>query len=327
MINVNLSDLIIINPDTEDGKNPPGKPQGKEKKGQSPKERTNPGAVPRPDFDDSDTEGVGILRTVDSQIKDDRKQVETRGTLGEAGTITNVSRNWETLASSALSGGSSGLTELAKKLIQGLITSKPKVNWKKELKNFFDWGFGGEEEVLPNRRFLGRGDILYGSKPKEKESVRTLVVAVDTSGSISKKQVAVFLNECSHLCKIFDFDKMIVIYCSDDIGVNGRGGIEYVRTGGKIQLDSAGNPANWASTGGNAKGFAPPFAWCEKNKIEPSGFIYMTDTGANYPSVSSFGISKYQKRVFWFICTADTHNLPPFGRHAIIPIDRDGNFC
>jgi len=325
MINVSIGDLIIINPDTAG--NPPGKGPGEEKEGQLPLEIDNPGDVPRPDFDDSDVTRVGIQRSINKDILDDKKQVQSRGELGEAGTITNVSKNWDTLATSALSGGSGGLSAIARRMIQGLITAKPKVNWKKELKNFFDWGFGGEEDVLPNRRFIGGGDVLYGTKPKDKESVRKLVVAVDTSGSISKKQGAVFLNECSHLCQMFDFDEMIIIYCSDDIGINGKGGIEIVKHGRKIEMDSAGNPANWVSTGGNAKGFAPPFAWCEKNKIVPSAFIYMTDTGGHYPSVSSFGISKYQKKVFWFICTADTYNLPPFGRHANIPIDRDGNFA
>lgn len=326
MINVSIGDLIIINPDTSTD-DLPVKGSGKEEQGQLPLERDNPGDVPRPDFDDSDVERVGIQRSINRDILDDKKQVQSRGELGEAGTITNVSKNWDILTNSSLSAGSGGLSAAGRRMIQDLITVKPKVNWKKELKNFFDWGFGGEEDVLPNRRFIGRGDVLYGTKPKEKESVRKLVVAVDTSGSISKKQGAIFLNECSHLCKMFDFDEMIIIYCSDDIGINGRGGIEIVKHGRKIEMDSAGNPANWVSTGGNAKGFAPPFAWCEKNRIVPSAFIYMTDTGAHYPSVSSFGISKYQKKVFWFICTADESNLPPFGRYAIIPIDRDGNFA
>ena len=152
-------------------------------------------------------------------------------------------------------------------------------------------------------------------------------MAVDTSASISKKQGAVFLNECNHLCKIFDFDEMIVIYCSDDIGINGKGGIERVKKGKKVELKPDGTPKNWVSTGGNSKGFAPPFAWCQENKIVPSAFIYLTDTGATYPSASAFGIPKYKNKIFWFICSLDgEQRLPPFGRYAIIPMDQDGNF-
>lgn len=324
MIDVNLGDIVILNPTTvntgKSGKNVSGKEDNS-----SPLEIENPGDVPRAGFDDSEKERTGIQRSV-SDVKDDGKQHSTRSTLGEAGTIFDVSRKWEKLANAAVSRSMSGMSDVAKGLLRGLISNKPKVNWKKELKKFFDWGFSGQEDVLPNRRFIGRGDVLYGTKPKEKESVRTLVVAVDTSGSISKKQGAVFLNECNHLCKMFDFDEMIVIYCSDDIGINGKGGIEKVKRGQKIKMNPDGTPHYWLSTGGNDGGFAPPFAWCQNNRIVPSAFIYLTDTGADYPSATAFGIPKYKNKVFWFICTAGATNLPPFGRYAIIPMDYEGNF-
>ncbi len=327
MIEVNLDELVILNPDKMEGKseNGPGRKGGKEQI-DVPTERENPGEVPIPDFDDSEKTRTGIARGI-SKVTDDGKQHTTKSTLGDAGTIFDVSKKWEKLANAALSKAGSGLSSQAKMLLTGLISTKPKVNWKKELKKFFDWGFSGQEDTLPNRRLLGSGDILYGTKPKEKETVRTLVVAVDTSGSISKKQGAVFLNECNHLCKMFDFDEMIVIYCSDDIGINGKGGIERVKRGKKIELNPDGSPKNWLSTGGNDGGFAPPFAWCEKNKIVPSAFIYLTDTGAEYPSATAFGIPKYKNKVFWFICSLwGQENLPPFGRYAIIPMDQEGNF-
>jgi hypothetical protein len=321
MINVNLADILILNPDTGQPGTPGGQKQGgKEDEGGVPGELENPDEVPKVEFDDSDKQGPGIERGFSTPGGDTGKQYTTQSSLGDAGTISEITRKWERLAQESMSRGMSGLGDKAKNLLRAMTSKKSKVNWKKELKKFFDFGFDKFEDVLPNRRHLGRGDVLYGTRKAEKESVRKLVVAIDTSSSISKKQCEVFLNECQHLGKMFDFDEMIIIYCSDDIGVNGKGGIERIKKGQKISMGA------WASTGGNAKGFAPPFAWCQDNKILPSAFIYLTDTGGAFPAVTQFGIPKYKNKVFWFICTASDYTIPPFGRYSVIPMDRDGNF-
>jgi len=215
-----------------------------------------------------------------------------------------------------MSSGAKQLSDKAKRILMEMTTNKPKVNWKKELKKFFDQAFNQYEEVIPSRRHIGRGDVLYGRKKVGSDTLKKLVVAVDTSGSISKSQIKVFFEEVWSLSTKYDMDETIIIYCSDGID-----GIDVVKKGKKPDL------SKYASTGGNAGGFAPPFAYLEKNKINPSAVIYLTDSFAEYPRVDQYGINKYKQKVFWFICNATKDfNKPPFGRYIHVPMDQKGNF-
>ena len=67
--------------------------------------------------------------------------------------------NWADISNQALS--RSKLSDKAKRLIRTLKTSEPLVDWKKELKKFFDNTFKSTEWVLPNKRFLSGGDIIW----------------------------------------------------------------------------------------------------------------------------------------------------------------------
>ena len=111
------------------------------------------------------------------------------------------------------------------------------------------------------------------------------------------------------MVKKFDADKTIIIYCSDDID-----NIDIVKKGGDPDFTKI------ASTGGNRRGFIPPFQWVEKNKINPSVFVYLTDTGGEMPDPSRYGIRKYAKKTFWFICSPMIYNQPTFGKIIHVPV-------
>jgi predicted metal-dependent peptidase len=312
MIEVNVEDIVIINPgtvpqtpnETEDEgelqpdaelENPPEKPSaGKTAAGSARIQRSFAPV----------TGGIGK-----PQIK------KAESTLGKAGTIYDVAQKWDKLANEAVSRGMSGMSDTAKMLLRDLISTKAKVNWRIVLKKFFDKIFNKEEDVLPNRRLLGTGDILYGTKKSDSDELKTLVIAIDTSGSISKKQCSVFLNEVYNLTKTFEFDQTVIIYCDDNIP---KGAVDRVKKKGKLDLEK------WQGGGGTA--FAPPFAWCEDNKIVPTAFIYFTDMEGPFPSVNSFGIKKYKDKVLWFVITPGGYKKPPFGKHIQVPIDNQGNF-
>lgn len=193
-----------------------------------------------------------------------------------------------------------------------------------------DSALGGWEDVLPNKRFLSGGDVIYGTRPAGKDTLRTLVLPVDTSGSISKDQIGTFLGEVFSLSTKFEIDVVYIVYCSDSID-----SIDVVPKGKKPDLSMI------RSTGGNREGFFPPFRFIQEpkkyqgkanltlpKKIVPSAVIYFTDTFAEYPTRNDFGIAKYSNKVFWFICLSKdkTFNQPPFGRYIHMPIDSKGNF-
>ena len=274
-----------------------------------------PMGVETPELDPDSEIGGKYRRTLSGETGILTKEYKSKTSLGKGGNKEQVSSNWERLKNSALSAG--GISEKAKALIQKITSNKPKVNWERELRKFMDSSMNKYEYALPNKRFLARGEVLYGKKKADTGTLKTLVLPVDTSGSISRSQIKVFLEEVLRLATKFDIDETIIIYCSDDIHYP----IDRVKKGGTPDLGL------WASTGGNAKGFNPPFDWIQKNKISPSAVIYLTDSFASYPSASQYGINKYKDRVFWFICNAtDAFDRPPFGKYIHVPMDQQGNF-
>jgi predicted metal-dependent peptidase len=282
---------------------------------------TPPTDIEAPDFNpDADVSGVTRTeRTFDGKTGETNKVYGSKksdlNALGKGGSKEKISTKWALNVSSALSGGR--VSEEMKKLIKGLIEKgKAKVNWKKELKKFVNQASSKMVEVLPNRRFLSSGTVLYGSKREGADTIRTLACCIDTSASISKSQTKVFLEEVWSLTTRYDINRMVIIYCSDSID-----GVEILKKGKTPDL------SKWATTGGNAGGFDPPFKWLQDNKIKPTVLIYLTDSFASYPSTSKYGIDKYKDRVFWFICNA-TNNFdkPPFGRYIHVPMDGKGNF-
>lgn len=221
--------------------------------------------------------------------------------------------NWSKVAADAFSRASSTLSEKARRILSELSKNKPAVDWKKELKKMFDQTLTSFKEVLPKKRYAGQGLLLRGVKRGGESTFKTVVAAVDTSSSISQEQSKTFINEVMQLCKTFNADVTYIIYCSDDIGINGRGGIDIVKKGKQPDF------TKWVSTGGNNKGFIPPFEWLQKNKIKPSLFIYLTDTGGEMPNPEKYGIPSYKNKVVWFVSGSKMYNEPPFGKVIWVP--------
>ena len=217
--------------------------------------------------------------------------------------------NWDALGRSAMARHSSTLSETSKSLLRSSIGDKALVNWKGELRKFFDASLTGRQSILPNKRLLAGGTILYGTKKVGISTLKTIVCAIDTSSSISHDQMKTFLNEVMYLCKKYNADKTIIIYCSDDID-----DVDIIKKGGTPDMSKV------KSSGGNARGFIPPFEWVEKHHINPSVFIYLTDTGGEMPDKNKYGIGKYAKKVIWFICSSSVHNQPPFGKTLFMPV-------
>jgi predicted metal-dependent peptidase len=313
---VKKGQFVLVDPESVKDQGKPGDKKDKPATSSPTELETPPDDVETPDFDPNAKTGPGYERTLTGKAGKSTKTYKSKKALGKGGNKTQIADFWNKAMASAMSSSSNKLSEKARQLIKEMGSNKPKVNWKRELKKFLDQAMNQFDIVLPNRRFLGSGDVLYGRKRVGQDTLKTLVLPVDTSGSISKAQIKVFFEEVWSLSTKLDIDKTIIIYCSDDIDA-----VDVVKKGQKPDL------SKWASTGGNSKGFDPPFAYIEKNKIVPSAVIYLTDSFASYPSASKYGIDKYKKRVFWFICNSTSNfDKPPFGKYIHIPMDQQGNF-
>ena len=330
---VKKGDFVIIDVDTVE---PGGKPAGQDKpqpkdQSSSPQEiERAPEQVQKPGLDTGGKSGAGYERSGNIQKGGSSKKYSSQKTLGQGGTRAEASAKWENALRDAMSRAGSTLSDKARRLLTELNSSKPKVNWKKELKKFMDSAMTKFEDVLPNKRFLASGDILYGTRLAGEDTLKALVLPVDTSGSISKDQIGAFLTEVFSLTTKFDIDTTYIVYTSDSID-----SIDVVPKGKKPDLSMI------RSTGGNREGFFPPFRFIKEPKkyqgkanaplpksINPSTVIYFTDTFAEYPTKNDFGIGKYANRVFWFICLNKDQNFnkPPFGKYIHVPIDSKGNF-
>lgn len=87
---------------------------------------------------------------------------------------------------------------------------KPKTDWKRLLRNFitttsqskYDWG-------RPQKRALATG--YYAPKVTQEKQDLDIVIAIDTSGSISPNIMNVFVNELLNILKSFKYVKMSLL--------------------------------------------------------------------------------------------------------------------
>jgi len=114
----------------------------------------------------------------------------------------------------------------------------------------------------PNRRFVGQGLYLpgYDYVPRMGE----IVLAVDTSGSLSSKELAYFNAHINRILETCLPEKVTVIYCDYDIG----GTQEYTPDDLPIVLKPV---------GGGGTSFKPVFDWLLTYEGEVECLIYFTD--------------------------------------------------
>jgi len=207
---------------------------------------------------------------------------EMERVMGEA----QVDKIWESVRKQGFSPGN----------IEGLFVPrkrKPLVNWKKVVKQF---AFGGDVNMLEftKKRYSKR----YGTPPapllKEQPSV---IVAVDSSGSITDPELEAFLAEALQLTKLCNVHLVVCdaelheIYnpltkkTAKGIKISGRGGTD----------------------------FRPVFEYAEKIKRKApfSGVIFLTDGYGTFPEKTSI-------RTLW-VLTKDSDVKVPFGKSIQLP--------
>jgi predicted metal-dependent peptidase len=212
-------------------------------------------------------------------------------------------------AGSKGTGGGGGNAALRKFLEE---EGNPQLDWRKTLQRFISKA--NEEATIykvPNRRFVSREIYLPGLRGKE-EGFGTVVIAVDTSGSIGSEEYTAFLSECKKILKSMQPQEIFIIYCSDGMEPP-SGDIDHLKSAGQ-PLDKS----KMKSTGGNGGGFDPPFEWADQNIVRKGGdlacFIYFTDGGATIDFTP-----KWHKRVIWAMTT---DAKMPFGAHMKIPLKK-----
>jgi predicted metal-dependent peptidase len=128
----------------------------------------------------------------------------------------------------------------------------------------------------PNRRFVGQGMYLpgYDYIPRMGE----VVIAVDTSGSLNSKELALFQGHINRIVDTCTPEKITVLYCDYAIG----GTTEYTPDDLPIVLKPV---------GGGGTSFKPVFKWLDSYDGEVECLIYFTDGWGDQDELDKLSIT------------------------------------
>lgn len=147
----------------------------------------------------------------------------------------------------------------------------------------------------PNRRFVASGLYLPSVA---RTGLGTIVIGVDTSGSIGEKELEQFAGEISSICEEAQPEAVHVVYC--DAAVQG------------VQEFEPAEPIQLKPKGGGGTDFRPVFQWVEENSIDAVCLIYLTDLCCHsFPDPPEYP-------VLW---VSDSRRMGPFGETLHISVD------
>jgi predicted metal-dependent peptidase len=166
---------------------------------------------------------------------------------------------------------------------------KPKVNWKEVLSAYLTETIKSDYTFKkPNSRHLHAG--LYLSSLSSIET-GTVVLLVDTSGSICERTLNQFAAEMQDILGVFNrgFD---IVYVDSEVA-----GVQHIDPDDTFKLEPK---------GGGGTDFVPGFEWIDENDVEPSAIVYLTDGYCNsFPKDPGCP-------VMWAVIDNDNFK-PPFG--------------
>lgn len=154
----------------------------------------------------------------------------------------------------------------------------PKVDWKQVLARFlrannksdFTW-------VRPNRRFIGSGLYLPSL---HNPCLEEIVIAVDTSGSVSEEELTQFTTETSYILHELAPERVQFLQCDAEINE----ATEYTRESLPLKVSYKGR-------GGTR--FSPVIDYVNEHHPNTAALVYLTDLGSD-----DFG-DKPQYPVLW----------------------------
>jgi hypothetical protein len=233
--------------------------------------------------------GQGLGGIIDEETS--RKIQEELGVPVETGTASDgeklldiANRNSNLLSSGDPSTKRSGRGQgLMRRMIAEL--TKPKVNWKAQLKSFIGKAMSNAEMYIGSRRHIHSGEYLTGEKNKY-DAIEKAVIAVDTSGSMGQTELTIILTEIHSIITTKKIKKTDIVYFDDGIQ----------------NVDTVSNPPKFnfnKATGGGGTDFEAPIAYMDKEfkqgKLDIA--IFCTDGYANL----RLGIPKCVKSFIWVI--------------------------
>lgn len=148
----------------------------------------------------------------------------------------------------------------------------PKLDWREHLRTVIVRAASRDAHTWakPHRRRLVLQGVVMPSYTGF--GAGEIVVAVDTSGSIGDRELAVFLTEIQNIVDTVKPTKIYVVPC--DAMVH-----EVTELENSSDLMAHKPPLG----GGGGTAFEPVFEWVEANGINPASLVYLTDMYGSFP--------------------------------------------
>lgn len=183
-----------------------------------------------------------------------------------------------------------------------LAANKHVVNWKKELRYFINKlvlhgqrttrsRLNRREQTLMANRVSELQDI-YLNPGKRKHYTSRLLVAIDTSGSVSDKELSEFVDEMNGLISHVQCD-----YICFDTQLYGKP-VPFTKKAKEVDIKGRGGTS-----------FHPVCEYIDEAKYD--GLIIMTDGYAPFPP-------KPKARVLWCLTQSGASVHPPYGKRVVI---------
>jgi predicted metal-dependent peptidase len=236
----------------------------------------------------------GILngsKSVNNLTAFDRQIVSPLDSEAEAEVETRIIAAYEAAKASAgyIPGG-------VEQFIKRLRESR--VPWNRLFHRFIGSALAKDDYsfVKPNRRFLPQ-DLYLPSQNSYK--VGNIVVAIDTSGSVSDDDLIQFASE---LKKVASLIQEVTVICCDRI-------VQKVTT--IRDMSQFNEAAKFKGRGGTS--FIPPFEEVQRRQLNPDCFIYLTDGEGNAPQQ----MPTYP--VLWVLCRENCQKPAVWGQSVYMP--------
>ena len=222
------------------------------------------------DENDDDMGDGGIGEDV-GDIVDENGQPLDDATVQQLQTQAKI----EAIQNAKLAKQTGKLPESIERLVEEMINVV--TPWHEKLERYMSAKIrDGYSWNRPNRRFVGQGMYLpgYDYVPRMGE----VVIAVDTSGSLNSKELALFQGHINRIVDTCTPEKITVLYCDYAIG----GTTEYTPDDLPIVLKPV---------GGGGTSFKPVFKWLDSYDGDVECLIYFTDGWGDQDELDQLSIT------------------------------------
>ncbi|HEV2283457.1 MAG TPA: VWA-like domain-containing protein [bacterium] len=181
-----------------------------------------------------------------------------------------------------------GISEIVDDLL------RPQQDWRTLLALFVQPHAHDYDWLRPDRRLLGAYGLylptLFGEK------IEDLVVAIDTSGSISRDELRTFLSELRGILQAYPHMHVYLVTCDAQVYA--------------FQELTGQDPVPTEIQGRGGTDFRPVFDEIETRGLLPSAAVFLTDGMRDYPDEAP------PYPVLWVL--TPTHQEPPFGTVTVL---------